>query len=177
MWRKEDQRSGGPEISTPPTNSASVPSTTIGGSHSPAAPQLSGKGAACISQGIRIKGEVTGSEDLFIDGQLDGKLDMGNASVTIGPNGKVKADIQAREVVVRGQVDGKVIARERTQIWNTGQVAGEVQTDRIAIEDGGVLRGKVEAGKSKGKTDARDASTPAGGKKESMAVGSSSAAD
>ena len=183
MWRKDEQRPAGSEVPTSPASSSHTPSSSFGGSSpsqsTPASAPVSSKAAACISQGIRIKGEITGSEDLFIDGQLDGKLDLGNASVTVGPNGRVKADIQAREVVVRGQVDGKVLAKERTQIWNTGQVAGEVQTERIAIEDGGVLRGKVEAGKSKSsKTESRETSTPANGKsKESLAVGSGSAAD
>ena len=84
---------------------------------------------------------------MFIDGTVDGKLDLGNASVTVGPNGKVKADISAREVIVRGQVDGKIDGTERVQLWNSGRVTGEVHTERLAIEDGAVLRGKVEAGK------------------------------
>ena len=113
---------------------------------------VSSKAAACISQGIKIKGEVTGSEDLFVDGQVDGKLSLTNGSLTIGPNGRVKADVTAREVIVRGSVEGKVSGRDKVQLWSTGQVIGEVQTDRLAIEDGAMLRGKVEAGKHPGKT-------------------------
>lgn len=89
---------------------------------------------------------------MFVDGVLEGKLEMSGGSVTVGPNGKVKADIHAREIIVRGDVQGKLIARDRVQLWNTGHVVGEVQTDRLAIEDGAVLRGKVEAGKPAGKT-------------------------
>jgi cytoskeletal protein CcmA (bactofilin family) len=88
---------------------------------------------------------------------LEGKLDIGNASCTVGPNGKVKADISAREVIVRGNVDGKIDGRERVQLWHTSRVAGEVRTERLAIEDGAVLRGKVEAGKP----PARGVETPA----------------
>jgi cytoskeletal protein CcmA (bactofilin family) len=109
---------------------------------------VSARATACISQGIRIKGEVTGKEDLFVDGTVEGKLDLGNASCTVGPNGKVKADISAREVIVRGQVDGKIEGTEKVQLWNSGRVAGEVRTGRLAIEDGALLRGKVEAGKA-----------------------------
>jgi len=112
---------------------------------------VSPRAAACITQGIRIKGEITGKEDLFVDGTLEGKLDLGNASCTVGPNGKVKADISAREVVVRGHVDGKVEGVERVQLWNTGRITGEVRTERLAIEDGAILRGKVEAGKPRGR--------------------------
>jgi len=104
--------------------------------------------AACISHGIRIKGEVTGSEDLFVDGVVEGKLSLTtNSCLTIGPNGHVKADVLAREVIVRGKIEGKVTGRDKVQLWSTGQVTGEVQTDRLAIEDGALLRGRVEAGR------------------------------
>jgi cytoskeletal protein CcmA (bactofilin family) len=103
---------------------------------------------ACVTQGIRIKGEVTGKEDIFLDGTLEGKLDVGNAVVTVGPNGKIKADISGREVIVRGQVEGKISGTERVQLWNSGRVVGEVRTERLAIEDGATLRGYVEAGKA-----------------------------
>jgi len=104
--------------------------------------------AACISQGIRIKGEVTGSEDLFVDGVVEGKLSLTtNSCLTIGPNGHVKADVVAREVIVRGKIEGKVTGRDKVQLWSTGQVTGEVLTDRLAIEDGALLRGRVEAGR------------------------------
>jgi len=114
---------------------------------------VSPRAVACVTQGIRIKGEITGKEDLFVDGTLEGKLDIGNASCTVGPNGKVKADISAREVIIRGNVDGKVEGVERVQLWNTSRVTGEVRTERLAIEDGAVLRGKVEAGKPRGRAD------------------------
>lgn len=105
------------------------------------------RAAACISQGIKIKGEVTGSEDLFVDGLVDGKLNLTNGSLTIGPNGQVKADVTAREVIVRGSVEGKVSGRDRVQLWSTGQISGEVQTERLSVEEGALLRGNVEAGK------------------------------
>src|SRR5271154_5201133 len=149
MWKKEDGKPQPvPEISTAP---AGAPSTPVPIS-SPIREMtkevpVSSKAGACISQGIKIRGEVTGSEDLFVDGHVDGKLNLTNGSLTIGPNGYVKADVTAREVIVRGRVDGKVSGRDKVQLWSTGQVTGEVQTDRLAIEDGATLRGKVEAGK------------------------------
>jgi cytoskeletal protein CcmA (bactofilin family) len=149
MWRKEETKSPGvPEPAMPP--SAAIPQQGAPAVPAPAvgsALPVSPRAAACIAQGIRIKGEITGKEDLFIDGILEGKLDLGNASCTVGPNGKVKADISAREVVVRGHVDGKVDGTERVQLWSTGRLSGEVRTERLAIEDGAILRGKVEAGK------------------------------
>lgn len=155
MWRKEEPKSQGvAEPVMPPSTAVPQPSTPSStpvaavGSPLPVSPRA----AACISQGIRIKGEVIGKEDLFVDGTVEGKLELGNASCTVGPNGKIKADISAREVIVRGHVDGKIEGTERVQLWNTGRVAGEVRTERLAIEDGAILRGKVEAGKPRGRS-------------------------
>jgi cytoskeletal protein CcmA (bactofilin family) len=154
MWKKEDAKpdgiSGNPAVpaNSAPSSSTSSPSTPLTSGASP----VTARGAACISQGIKIKGEVTGSEDLFVDGIVDGKLNLANGSLTIGPNGHVKADVHAREVIVRGRIEGKVTGRDKVQLWSTGQVTGEVQTDRLAIEDGALLSGKVEAGRQTNKT-------------------------
>jgi cytoskeletal protein CcmA (bactofilin family) len=103
-----------------------------------------------VSQGIRIKGEVTGTEDLFIDGVIEGKITLTNSTVTVGPNGTVKAEISSRDLVLRGVADGKFTALEKIQIWHTARVQGELKSERISIEDGAELRGKVEAGKISG---------------------------
>jgi cytoskeletal protein CcmA (bactofilin family) len=165
MWKKEDGKPQGvPEISTAPAGAPSTPSSSSSPiRETPRDVPVSSKAAACISQGIKIKGEVTGSEDLFVDGQVDGKLSLTNGSLTIGPNGNVKADVTAREVIVRGKIEGKVSGRDKVQLWSTGQVTGEVRTDRLAIEDGAMLRGKVEAGKHPGKTGEAQAAAAAGG--------------
>ena len=179
MWRKEEPKSQGvaepvmPPSATPPQSStpSSAPVAAVG---SPL--PLSPRAAACIAQGIRIKGEVIGKEDLFVDGTLEGKLDLGNASCTIGPNGKVKADISAREVIVRGHVDGKIDGTERVQLWNTGRVAGEVRTERLAIEDGAILRGKVEAGKPRSHSQESSAATVAKSEKSKSGADATSRA-
>jgi cytoskeletal protein CcmA (bactofilin family) len=150
MWRKEDVKSQEvAEISTTPVNSTAVsPVAAATPRDQDSQPALPTRAVACISQGIRIHGEIVGTEDLFLDGEVQGKLDLAGGSVTIGPNGKVHADVNAREVIVRGRLIGKVAAKERFQIWNTGRVEGEIRTERLVIEDGAVLRGKVETGKS-----------------------------
>ncbi len=173
MWKKEDVKPQNvPEKSTahvnPPSHSNPVAfgSTPANPPHiAPAAmpvvtPSLASapRGTASIGQGIKIKGEVTGSEDLYVDGTVDGKLNLANGIVTIGPNGTVKADVNAREVIIRGRVEGKVTGRDKIQLLSSAQVTGEVQTDRLAIEEGALLRGKVEAGKLVSKSaDARGA--------------------
>ena len=150
MWKKDDSKPEGiSSNSATPANSATSSSTATASTPAVSgAVPTSSRSAACISQGIRIKGEVTGSEDLFVDGVVEGKLSLTtNSCLTVGPNGHVKADVVAREVIVRGKIDGKVTGRDKVQLWSTGQVTGEVLTDRLAIEDGALLRGKVEAGR------------------------------
>jgi cytoskeletal protein CcmA (bactofilin family) len=159
MWKKEDSKPQG-VAETPSSFAPASSSHRDAPAFSPAAsqPPVSSKATACITQGIKIKGEITGSEDLFIDGPVEGKLNLGNSSVTVGPNGTVKADITAREVVVRGRIEGKIAGKERVQLWSTGHVSGEISTQRLAIEDGAVLRGKVETGRAAEKTEDRSVS-------------------
>jgi cytoskeletal protein CcmA (bactofilin family) len=153
VWKKDDLKPEGISgNSATPANSATSSSTATASTPAAGAVPTSSRVAACISQGIKIKGEVTGSEDLFVDGVVEGKLSLTtNSCLTVGPNGHVKADVVAREVIVRGKIDGKVTGRDKVQLSSTGQVTGEVLTDRLAIEDGALLRGKVEAGRQANK--------------------------
>jgi cytoskeletal protein CcmA (bactofilin family) len=181
MWKKEDSK---PEQVS---GNLAAPANSVTPSSTPPAnrPSLSGavpassRAAACISQGIKIKGEVTGSEDLFVDGVVEGKLSLTtNSCVTIGPNGHVKADVHAREVIVRGKIEGKVTGRDKVQLWSTGQVTGEVQTGSLAIEDGALLRGRVEAGRQTNKSTEIKTSVAAAGKgAETTSLSSGTAAD
>jgi cytoskeletal protein CcmA (bactofilin family) len=181
MWKKEDAKPEGvSSTAANPVNSATSSSPATASTSSLSSAPSSTRAAACISQGIRIKGEVTGSEDLFVDGLVEGKLNLTtNCCLTVGPNGHVKADVQAREVIVRGKIEGKVTGRDKVQLWNTGQVLGEVQTDRLAIEDGALLRGKVEAGRLASRApDVKSAAATASGKSgEPAPVSSGTAAD
>jgi cytoskeletal protein CcmA (bactofilin family) len=181
MWKREDSK---PEQVS---GNLAVPAKSVTQSSTPPAntPLLSGavpassRVAACISQGIKIKGEVTGSEDLFVDGVVEGKLSLTtNSCLTIGPNGHVKADVHAREVIVRGKIEGKVTGRDKVQLWSTGQVTGEVQTGSLAIEDGALLSGKVEAGRQTNKgTEIKTSVAAAGKGAETTSLGSGTAAD
>ena len=145
MWRKEDGRlPGSSEISTGAVNSTVG---TVSAKNLPIPAGVSPKAAACVSQGIKIKGEISGSEDLFVDGQIDGKITCANSTVTLGPNATVKADVTAREVIVRGRVEGKLTGTERIQVWRSARVQGDLKADRISIEEGAELHGMLEAGK------------------------------
>ena len=185
MWKKEDARSQGvAESSSAASAFSKSQSFDSANSFSDSSRPVA---SATIGQGIRIKGEVTGTEDLFVDGFVEGKLNLAaDCSLTIGPNGNIKADLVAREIIVRGKVEGKVIARDKLQIGSTGEINGEVQTGRLAIEDGATLRGKVEAGRmetaktAESKSAAAAAAASSSANKPSpqpTALGSGTAAD
>lgn len=99
---------------------------------------------AHIGKSVCIKGELSGSEDIYIDGQVEGSVQLGGGSLTIGASGRVHANIVARNVTVGGTLDGNIQASERTEIRKTAVVNGDIQTRRIAIEDGAYFKGRME---------------------------------
>ena len=113
------------------------------------APQTAG--LANIGKSVVIKGELSGSEDLIIDGQIEGSIDLKNCSLTVGPNGSVKANVSAKSIIVQGKVDGSLTATDRLDLRKSAVVTGDVSTQRIAIEEGAFLKGKVDIQKETGK--------------------------
>jgi cytoskeletal protein CcmA (bactofilin family) len=127
---------------TPKTSSPSVlaaPPVTASAAATPA-PGAS----STISAGLRIHGELGGTGDLYIDGEVQGSVRFGQAKVTVGPHGRVQADIEAREIVIEGTVQGNLKAGESVRLGAASHVQGSLMTPRVAIEDGARLRGKVE---------------------------------
>jgi len=111
---------------------------------------------ATIGRTLVIKGEISGSEALYIDGTIEGKIIMPESRVTIGRNGKVDASIQAREVVVMGKVTGNIDCSDRVDIRAEGSVAGDISTVRISVEDGAALKGGIQV-RSDGKPHKHEA--------------------
>ena len=99
---------------------------------------------AVLGKSVTIKGQIVGREDLIIDGEVEGDIDMSNHRLTIGPAATVRAGIKARELVVYGAINGKVETTERTDIRTQGSIVGDVKTARIAIQDGAYLKGAVD---------------------------------
>lgn len=134
-------------------------------------PSSSGEGST-ISAGLKIKGDITGTSDLTVEGETQGKIRITNGRVTVGASGRVTADIDAREIVVHGTVQGNLKATESVRLGSSGHVEGSILTPRIGIDDGARLRGNVEmlrAGETAGRTEptkpaaaARAASAAAG---------------
>lgn len=99
---------------------------------------------AHIGKSVSIKGELSGSEDIYVDGQVEGSIQLSGNSLTVGPNGRVRANVSAKNVTVGGSLDGNIQATERTELRKTAVVNGDVQTKRIAIEEGAYFKGKLE---------------------------------
>ena len=97
-----------------------------------------------LGKSVVIKGELSGSEDFTLYGQMEGSIRLPDHTLTIGPHADIKAEISAKAVVIMGAVIGNVTARERVEIRATGSVTGEIRSPRLAVADGGYLRGRVE---------------------------------
>lgn len=97
-----------------------------------------------IGKSVIIKGELSGSEDLTIEGQVDGKIELRQNVLTIGANGRIKAEIVANTVVVLGEVTGNITATERVDIRDNGSVDGDLAAPRVAIADGAHFRGSID---------------------------------
>jgi cytoskeletal protein CcmA (bactofilin family) len=106
---------------------------------------------AVIGKGLFVKGEVSGTESLYIDGKVEGSINLAGNRVTVGRNGQVSANITAREVVVLGKVKGNVSASDRVDIRAEGALSGDVAAARISIEDGAFFKGGIDIRKPDGK--------------------------
>jgi cytoskeletal protein CcmA (bactofilin family) len=99
---------------------------------------------ATIGQSIVFKGELTGDEDLEIEGQVDGLIQLANHQLTIGANGRLKAEVRAKSIVVIGQVTGNLSASERIEIQATGVVTGDVSSPRLNVQEGAMINGTID---------------------------------
>jgi len=111
-------------------------------------PSTASSGTARLGGSLHVKGEITGNEDLHIDGSVEGLVQLEDRKLTVGASAKVTADIIAREVVVYGNVKGNLRARDRIEIKKDGSVVGDLTTARIMIEDGAYFKGSIEIDKS-----------------------------
>jgi cytoskeletal protein CcmA (bactofilin family) len=99
---------------------------------------------ATIGQSIVFKGELTGDEDLEIDGQVEGTVNLGNHQLTVGPNGNLKAEVTAKNIVVIGKVTGNLVAADRIEVQATGIIDGDVRAPRLNVQEGAVLNGSID---------------------------------
>lgn len=143
-------------------------------------PATSGSGGtARLGASLHVKGEITGNEDLSIDGSVEGLVHLQDRKLTIGASARVTADVIAREVVVFGNVKGNLRARDRIEIKKDGSVVGDLTTARIMIEDGAYFKGSIEIDKAgEAKSGDTDLEKPAYARvSRSTAAASSSSSD
>ena len=132
-------------MNTTPTPEPSRPAPPPAPAFEPPRPAAAPTGEqATIGKGLSIKGEITGTESLFIDGKVDGSVTLPGNRVTVGRNGQVAASITAREIVVLGKVKGNITATDRVDIRAEGALTGDVAAARISIEDGAFFKGGID---------------------------------
>lgn len=129
-----------------PRSAEGVRTERTGGSR----PDVGGS-VANIGKSITIKGDLSGNEDLQIEGNVEGRIDLPSNQLTIGADGKVKADVHAKAVIVVGHVTGNVSGTERVEVQASGVVDGDVRAPRLVVQEGAVLNGAVEMGESASK--------------------------
>jgi cytoskeletal protein CcmA (bactofilin family) len=152
---KEDEPRAPAPQSAPPAPYASRPDR--GSERNQPAPIGREDAMANIGKSISIKGDLTGNEDLVIEGKVEGKVELPNNQLTVGANGVVKAEISAKTVVVIGRVAGNVKGSERIEIQATGIVEGDVAAPRLVVAEGAVVNGSVQMGKQTGAAGAAPA--------------------
>jgi cytoskeletal protein CcmA (bactofilin family) len=161
MWkRREDETPSRPPVPPAPEpvrEPAPAPPAR------PSEPEIP-RGVAAIGKSVKIKGQIFSREDLYLDGEIEGTVEVPENRVTIGPHGRLQASVKAREVVVLGTVNGNVEASEKIDIRKEARLVGDIKTGRIVIEDGAYFKGSIdivrEAPKPQGAQPARTATPP-----------------
>lgn len=111
----------------------------------------SARSTATIGKNVTITGQIYSREDLFVDGEVEGTIELAENRLTIGANGKVKASVHAREVVIIGSVQGNVEATEKVDLRKDARLLGDIKTSRIVIEDGAIFKGSIDIVKAEPK--------------------------
>ncbi len=145
MWNKRREESYPPSPATPPTSAQlareGIPMSTI-----PArSVEAEGpRGSALIGKSVILKGQICSREDLYVDGEIEGTVELQEQKLTIGHHGKIQANVKAREVVVNGTVHGNIEATDKVDIRKDAKLIGDIRTARIVIEDGAYFKGSID---------------------------------
>ena len=173
MWKRDEAvKPTGP--ATPASPAAQAPPAQQTQASAPAQPeprrhQMMERDVVNIGKSVVIKGELNGSEDLTVEGHVEGKIELRDHVLTIGPNGKIKAQVFAKAVIVLGEVNGNVTATEKVDIRDGGSVDGDIISPRVAIAEGAHFRGSVDMQRKGGQ--------PSQGKADNAQVSRSSASN
>jgi cytoskeletal protein CcmA (bactofilin family) len=167
MWKRDDAAKpsapAGPAAA--PAQQSNAPQTaepTSRPAHAGDAQRGQERNVVNIGKSVVIKGELNGSEDLTIEGQVEGKIELRQNVLTIGPNARIKAQVFAKSVIILGEVTGNVSASEKVDIRDNGSVDGDIAAPRVAIAEGAHFRGSIDMQKgSAPKSESKAASAPA----------------
>src|SRR5438105_5339323 len=151
MWNKRKEDEYPPKSASTPASSANLqrethaPMTTAPASsfHAP------DRGTAVVGKSVMIKGQIFSREDLTVDGEVEGSIELHENRLTVGPHGKVQAGVKAREIVVLGTINGNVEAGDKIDIRKDAKLVGDIKTSRIVIEDGAYVKGSMDIIKPK----------------------------
>jgi len=175
LFNQKNQKNGDDDPRTTPGEGAQRPADQAG--TSPVAqstrraqpPTQGEEDVANIGKSISIKGDLTGNEDIVIEGKVEGKVDLPNNQLTVGANGTVRAEVNAKGIVVIGRVSGNVHGTERVEVQATGIVEGDVSAPKLVIAEGAVVNGSIQMSKKAGAAEAPTA--PSGPKPEVRKAG------
>jgi cytoskeletal protein CcmA (bactofilin family) len=149
MWnRRKDEELAPKPASAPPTPSAlakeGIPMSTLSGRTNEPHFDSPRGGSAVLGKSVIVKGQIFSREDLTIDGEVEGTVELQEHRLTVGPNGKVLAGVKAREVVVLGTIHGNVETTDKIEIRKDGKLVGDIKTARVVIEDGAFFKGNID---------------------------------
>ena len=157
MWKRDESVK---PAAAPAQTPATAPSAPAAAAPSAEPRAQFGRDMVNIGKSVVIKGELSGSEDLTIEGHVEGRIDLKDNVLTIGPNGKIKAEVFAKAVVVLGEVTGNVTASEKVDIRDNGSVDGDIASPRVAIAEGAHFRGSVDMQRAGQKAQQRASNRP-----------------
>jgi cytoskeletal protein CcmA (bactofilin family) len=157
MWNSNKQPQNdypAPAPAQPATYPAAPSASTFNAAPSPVAPVRSSspaaKSLATLGSGLTVKGQISGDEDLQVEGKVEGPITLKGQRLTVGPAGEIVSDVHAREVIVYGKVRGNLFAEDRVEVKKDGSVIGNIIGGRVLIEDGAYLKGQIEIQRNSG---------------------------
>lgn len=154
MWNRRREEEALPRPASQPPSAAELARDGIPMSTMPparGADYAFGERSASIGKSVVVKGQLFSREDLYVDGEVEGSIEMQESKLTIGPNGRVQAGIKAREIVVLGTIHGNVEAGDKVDIRKDAKLLGDIRTVRITIEDGAYFKGSIDIVKMEAK--------------------------
>lgn len=151
MWKRREEEMPARAVTTPAPEPVREPQPPA--AVKPSEPELP-RGVASIGKSVKIKGQIFSREDLYLDGEIEGTVEVPEHRLTVGPHGRLQASVKAREVVVLGSVNGNVEASEKIDIRKEARLVGDIKTGRIIIEDGAYFKGSIDIVRDQAKAQA-----------------------